>query len=84
MYKIFLSSTADHQLRRLDYQQRQRILQAIKKLSNNPRPEGKLVKKLVGKDGYRLRVGNLRILYTINDRISLVFIYEVGKRGDIY
>ena len=84
MYKIFVSATADHQLRRLDFPQRQRITVAIRKLTSNPRPPGKLVKKLVGQGGYRLRVGDLRILYSVDDKEMIILIHEVGKRGDIY
>ena len=57
---------------------------AAKELKSNPRPVG--YKKLVGgkEDSWRVRVGNYRIVYTINDTVFFVDIHRVGYRGDIY
>ncbi len=51
-------------------------------LRNNPRPPG--AKKLTGLEGYRLRKGDYRILYTIDDKSRLVSVYRVGHRREIY
>ena len=48
-------------------------------LSVNPRPRA--TKKLTEKDGYRIRVGNYRILYTIDDEAKMVVIYRIKKRS---
>ena len=58
------------------------IIKAISSLENNPRPNGH--KKLKGRDGYRIRAGNYRIIYEIFDDILLVDIITLGHRKDIY
>lgn len=59
-----------------------KIIEAINSLAVNPRPNG--YKKLTGRDGYRIRVGNYRILYDIFDTKLVIEIVNVGIRGDIY
>ena len=54
----------------------------IDDLENNPRPSG--AKKLSGADGYRVRKGDYRVLYTINDKDRVVTIYRIGHRKDVY
>jgi mRNA interferase RelE/StbE len=58
------------------------ILEAITDLEENPRPQG--YKKLKGRDGYRVRVGNYRIIYDIFDSELIVDIITLGHRKDIY
>jgi mRNA interferase RelE/StbE len=58
------------------------IKAAIFDLANNPRPQG--YKKLKGRDGYRIRVGNYRVIYDIYDAILLVDVVDLGHRKDIY
>jgi len=58
------------------------IKQAIYTLADNPRPPG--CKKLKGRDGYRIRVGNYRIIYDIYDSELVVDIIALGHRKDIY
>ena len=59
---------------------------AIKKqiydLADNPRPQG--YKKLKGRKGYRIRVGNYRIIYEIFDEILLIDVIDIGHRKEIY
>ena len=60
--------------------QRERILKAIYKL-----PETGDIKQMQGYTGYyRLRVGDYRIIYTVNNAVFLVRVIEIGNRGDIY
>ena len=61
---------------------RERIEQAIDDLRENPRPPG--VKRLVGKHGYRIRKGDCRVLYAIDDAKRIVRVYAVGHRRDVY
>ncbi len=56
--------------------------QAIINLSKNPRPNG--FKKLKGRDGYRIRVGNYRIIYNIFEKEVVIDIITIGHRKDIY
>jgi len=58
------------------------VVSAIEGLAVHPRPEG--VRKLAGGEGYRLRVGNCRIIYTIVDRVLTVFVVRVRHRKDVY
>lgn len=58
------------------------IKQSIYKLANNPRPQGCI--KLKGRDGYRIRVGNYRIIYEIIDIELVVDIIALGHRKNIY
>lgn len=54
----------------------------IARLAENPRPPG--ARKLTARDGYRLRVGDYRILYQVDDGAKVVIIYRVMSRGDVY
>lgn len=58
------------------------IKRAIYNLANNPRPAG--CKKLKGRDSYRIRVADYRIIYEIFDDILLVDVIDLGHRKDIY
>lgn len=58
------------------------IKKAIYALADNPRPQG--YKKLKGRDGYRIRVANYRIIYDVFDNTLLVDVIDLGHRKDIY
>jgi mRNA interferase RelE/StbE len=58
------------------------IMDAIDDLCLNPRPIG--CKKLSGRDGYRIRVGDYRILYDVIDQQLIIEIVNIGSRGSIY
>ena len=71
------------QLQRLPKPVFEAALQAIIALSKQPRPTG--AKKLVGsRDDWRVRIGQYRIVYEINDAEYLLTIYTVAKRSDAY
>ena len=61
---------------------RQRIVQRIASLANNPRPPG--CQKLSGRERYRIRQGIYRILYAIEDAELLVFVIRIGHRKEVY
>jgi mRNA interferase RelE/StbE len=61
---------------------RLRVAATIDKLADDPRPPG--VKKLVGEEAYRIRVGDYRIIYEIADDRLLVLVVRVGHRKEIY
>ncbi|MBN8868278.1 MAG: type II toxin-antitoxin system RelE/ParE family toxin [Solirubrobacterales bacterium] len=81
-YRIEIRPAAMRSLRKLDPQVRPRIQGAIALLAEDPRPPN--ARKLRGRDGYRVRVGNYRIIYAIRDEVLLVTIVTVGHRRDIY
>ena len=81
-YIVVLSKKAQKQLDNLSDNIADPILEAITDLGKNPRPQG--YKKLKGREGYRIRVGNYRIIYDIIDRELIVDIITLGHRKDIY
>lgn len=58
------------------------IKNAIYDLANNPRPQGYI--KLKNRSGYRIRVGNYRVIYEIFDNELLIDVIDLGHRKDIY
>ena len=58
------------------------IKKAIYALADNPRPQG--YKKLKGRDGYRIRVADYRIIYEVFDSELLIDVINLGHRKDIY
>jgi len=82
VYKIELETRARREYRSLRARAREQVADAIDDLQANPRPPG--CRKLVGATGYRIRTGDFRILYTIDDSASIVRIYPIGHRREVY
>ena len=82
MYRLEVSHTAHRQIVRLPVQTQERVNRAIAGLGENPRPP--VSKKLTAREGYRVRVGDYRILYQVDDAAKVVTIYRVMSRGDVY
>jgi len=82
VYEITLKRRAIKALESINEPYYSNLKLAIFALADNPRPQG--YKKLKARDGYRIRVGNYRIIYDIFDHILLVDVIEVGHRKDIY
>jgi mRNA interferase RelE/StbE len=78
---IYLPSIA-RDLRGLPKADVRRILQKAERLRDDPHPAGSI--KVAGQDRYRIRQGEYRILYTINDGRVLVTVVKIGHRRDIY
>ena len=81
-YKIQVKKSAQKEIANLQNKDLQKIIKKIESLTKNPRPLG--VKKLSAEEKYRLRVGDFRILYTIEDDILLIYVVKVGHRKDVY
>lgn len=81
-YTVKLSKKAEKQLDKLSDKVAKQLLIAIFELGNNPRPFGYI--KLKGKDAYRIRKGNYRILYGIYDAVLVVKVITIGDRKDVY
>ena len=82
-YTVVLTQTAEKELRRLPVRVIEKIIGVLKSLEENPRPVG--CKKLKGyKNLWRVRVGDYRLIYAIEDVIMLVDVREIGHRKDIY
>jgi mRNA interferase RelE/StbE len=81
-YRIELRPAAAKALKHIDPRDRSRVHGAIALLGEDPRPPG--AKALQGRDGYRVRVGNYRIIYTIHNDVLLIVVVAIGHRRDIY
>ncbi|MCY7412856.1 MAG: type II toxin-antitoxin system RelE/ParE family toxin [Salinibacterium sp.] len=81
-YRIELRPAAVRALRQVDHQDRDRIRGAIALLGEDPHPPG--AKALKGRPGLRVRVGNYRIVYTIEDDVLLIVVVTVGHGRDVY
>lgn len=82
-YRVEVAPAAVLQLRKLDGVALRRVQAAIELLAEAPRPGG--ARKLVGGDGaWRVRTGDYRIVYEINDGALLVLVVAVGHRREIY
>jgi mRNA interferase RelE/StbE len=82
-YKVVISKSAEKEISKLPVKEILKIKETILDLADNPRPYG--VKKLEGFDDfYRIKKGNYRIIYTIQDDILTVEVLKVGNRKDVY
>ena len=81
-YRIELRPAAVRALRKLDPPVRHRIQGAIALLAHDPRPPG--ARAMQGRDGLRVRVGDYRILYTVDDGVLTVVVVRLGHRRDVY
>ena len=81
-YRIVFKKSVAKDLCPIPNRDVQRILKRIDGLADDPRPAG--AEKLSGEDKYRIRQGNSRILYAIEDDIITVTIVKVGHRREVY
>ncbi|OEV11908.1 type II toxin-antitoxin system RelE family toxin [Streptomyces nanshensis] len=84
-YAFRFTTAAQRQIRAIDRPEAMRILTALTALGDDPYREDADIKKLTGPSGlYRLRVGNYRVAYQINDGELVVLVVKVGDRRDVY
>ena len=81
-YKILIKSSAAKELARLPKKDVQRITSKIKSLSADPRPHG--CEKLSAQERYRIRQGNYRIVYSIEDDKLVVYVINIAHRSVVY
>ncbi len=82
-YRVTLSPMAARQLRKLDVQARRRIQAALELLAEQPRPPS--ATRLVGSAGeWRVRTGDYRIVYEIEDDHLLILVLRLGHRREVY
>lgn len=79
-YKIVIKTSAIKELNRIPKKDIQRITSKIEGLAYDPRPQG--CEKLSGQERYRIRQGNYRIVYSIEDDILIVYVIKIGHRKD--
>ncbi|MBU0569964.1 type II toxin-antitoxin system RelE/ParE family toxin [Patescibacteria group bacterium] len=80
--KLFVSKTASKQLLKMPHNIREKIEIEVEKLSGNPYSQK--TRKLSGRSGYRLRIGDYRVLYSINNKPKRITILSVQHRKDAY
>ena len=80
-YRILIKKSVSKDLKKIPKKDVARIVSTIKKLAINPHPPQS--KKLSGQERYRLRQGNSRILYSIEDEKLVICVVRAGNRRDV-
>jgi mRNA interferase RelE/StbE len=80
-YKIEVKKSAVKELNAIPPKDLKKVLKKIRDLSDNPRPQGCI--KLTNQENYRIRMGNYRILYSIEDDILTVYVDELLRRKQL-
>lgn len=81
-FRLVLAAGVSRSLSKLDSRTLRRIEIALDFLIENPRPPKS--RKLVGRVGYRIRVGDYRILYEVKDREVLILVFRIAHRREVY
>ena len=81
-YKLLILRRAQKVLSGLPQNIFDTLCNEIRSLADNPFPQGS--KKLAGRSGWRIRKGDYRVIYEINDRTKTITVLHIGKRKDIY
>jgi mRNA interferase RelE/StbE len=83
MYEVEITPAAKRQIKKLTKSVQGLILERLEELVENPRPFG-VIKMETEEDLYRVRVGDYRIIYEIQDRMLLIVVVKVGHRNSVY
>jgi mRNA interferase RelE/StbE len=81
-YRLLIKPSAAKELRALPANDRKRVVTKIEGLASDPRPPG--TEKLSGAEKYRLRQGDYRVLYSVDDAEKSLVIVKIGHRRDVY
>ncbi len=82
-YEVEITPAAKRQIKKLTKSVQGLIVERLEELAENPRPDGVL--KMEGEENlYRVRVGDYRIIYEIQDRVLLIVVVKVGHRSNVY
>lgn len=81
-YRVSIRRKAQKQLDRIQEQYRERTISGTIALGDEPRPSGS--RKLRGREEWRIRIGDYRAIYTIDDEAREVLVVDIGHRRDIY
>ena len=84
MWSVEYTAEAIRALSRMDRALAQRIRSRILALARDPTAPNNNVKKLVGVAGYRLRIGDWRVVYTLERSVLTVIVVRVAHRGEVY
>lgn len=81
-YSVLITRSAEKEIERLPVDLRRLVVRRILALADDPRPHGS--QKLTGEDKHRIRQGDYRIVYTIEDAGVTVTVVRVAHRSDVY
>ena len=81
-YSLSVLRRAQKELAQIPHGDYERVVEAIRDLAENPRPAG--CRKLAAREGWRIRVGDFRVIYEIDDGQRSVTVLHVGNRRDVY
>ncbi len=81
-YRLLIKPSAVKELESIPQEDRRRLVRRIESLATDPRPPG--CEKLSGEDKYRVRQGNYRVIYLVNDDGREVIVFKVGHRREVY
>jgi mRNA interferase RelE/StbE len=84
MYRVVRTKPFRKAFAKLPASWQKRIMAKIREVAVNPYAPNNNLTKLQGSDGYRLRVGDWRVLYELEDERLVMLVLEVGSRGGIY
>ena len=83
MYKVRHTAAALKALRRMPRNNADLIRLKVRETAADP-ANARNVKRLKGRDGYRLRVGDWRVIFTLDNGELVLIVVEIGPRGDVY
>jgi len=81
-YKVYFRESVEKDFKAIPKKDIRKILHRIESLAVEPRPLG--CEKLTGQERYRVRQGQYRVVYSVQDKGSTVWIVKVGHRKDVY
>lgn len=83
-HRVEISRAAQKEIARLEGAMQKRVRSALRDLAEDPRPDGCVKMKGDFAGRYRIRVGGVRIVYSVDDGALVVLVVMVEKRGDVY
>lgn len=81
-YELRIRRSAEKEIRKLPGEVRQRVVDGIRALADEPRPHR--CEKLTAQDAWRIRVGTYRVVYTIDDQAVVIEVVRVAHRREAY
>jgi mRNA interferase RelE/StbE len=84
MYRIVFTKSADKALRKMPREVAQRTRERLDRIATDPYATHPNVPKLQNRPGYRLRVGNWRVIYEIERDELIILVLRIGSRGEVY
>ena len=81
-YRVRIEKQASKALEKLETGIQRRIVEVIRGLADNPRPRGS--KKMKNREGLRIRVGDHRVIYGIDDENFIISVVKIGHRREVY